>query len=76
MKKRRFTEQQILGFLKEAEAGMPVKELCRKRIRLQQHRNVKAGDAVVRDLHSRSKPWRSAGRRPGSCQTTRSCFAM
>jgi len=30
MKKRRFTEQQILGCLKEAEAGMPVKELCRK----------------------------------------------
>ncbi|WP_143304902.1 transposase, partial [Burkholderia pseudomallei] len=27
--KRRFTEQQIIGFLKEAEAGMPVKELCR-----------------------------------------------
>ena len=30
MKKKRFTEQQILGFLKEAEAGMPVKEVCRK----------------------------------------------
>jgi putative transposase len=30
MKKKRFTEQQILGFLKEAEAGMPVRELCRK----------------------------------------------
>ena len=30
MKKKRLTEQQILGFLKEAEAGMPVKELCRK----------------------------------------------
>ncbi|VVE39224.1 transposase [Pandoraea horticolens] len=28
--KKRFSEQQILGFLKEAEAGMPVKELCRK----------------------------------------------
>jgi putative transposase len=28
--KKRFTEQQINGFLKEAEAGMPVKELCRK----------------------------------------------
>ena len=28
--KKRFTEQQIIRFLKEAEAGMPVKELCRK----------------------------------------------
>ena len=30
MKKKRFTEKQIIGFLKEAEAGIPVKELCRK----------------------------------------------
>lgn len=30
MKRKRFTEAQILGFLKEAEAGIPVKELCRK----------------------------------------------
>lgn len=30
MKKKRFTEAQIIGFLKEAEAGVPVKELCRK----------------------------------------------
>jgi putative transposase len=28
--KKRFTEAQIIGFLKEAEQGMPVKELCRK----------------------------------------------
>jgi len=28
--KKRFTEEQIIGFLKEAEAGVPVKELCRK----------------------------------------------
>jgi putative transposase len=28
--KKRFSEAQIIGFLKEAEAGMPVKELCRK----------------------------------------------
>jgi putative transposase len=28
--KRRFTPEQIIGFLKEAEAGTPVKELCRK----------------------------------------------
>jgi len=30
MKKSRFTEEQIIGFIKEAEAGMPVAELCRK----------------------------------------------
>jgi len=30
VKKRRYTEEQIIGFLREAGAGMPVKELCRK----------------------------------------------
>jgi len=30
VKKKRFTEQQMIGFLKEAEAGIAVKELCRK----------------------------------------------
>ncbi len=30
MKKQRFTEEQILGFLKAGDAGTPVKELCRK----------------------------------------------
>lgn len=28
--KKRFTEEQILNFLKQAEAGVPVKELCRR----------------------------------------------
>ena len=27
---KRFTEEQIIGFLREADAGLPVKELCRK----------------------------------------------
>lgn len=28
--KKRFTEGQIIGFLREAEAGLPIKDLCRK----------------------------------------------
>lgn len=30
MKQGKYSEEQIIGFLKQAEAGMPVKELCRK----------------------------------------------
>lgn len=30
MKRSRFTEEQIIGMLKEHEAGVPVAELCRK----------------------------------------------
>jgi putative transposase len=28
--KKRFSEEQIIGFLREVDAGVPVKELCRK----------------------------------------------
>jgi len=28
--KKRFTEGQIVGFLREADAGVPIKDLCRK----------------------------------------------
>jgi putative transposase len=29
--KKRFTEEQIIGFLREAEVGLTVAELCRRR---------------------------------------------
>ena len=28
--KKRFSEEQIIGFLQESDAGLPVKELCRR----------------------------------------------
>ncbi|HNQ05327.1 MAG TPA: transposase, partial [Thiobacillaceae bacterium] len=28
--KERYTEEQIIGFLREAETGLPIKELCRR----------------------------------------------
>ena len=29
--KKRYSEEQIIGFLREADAGIPVKDLCRRR---------------------------------------------
>lgn len=28
--KKRFTEEQIIGFLREADSGVPIKDLCRR----------------------------------------------
>lgn len=30
MRKSSFTKEQIIGFVKQAEPGLPIKELCRK----------------------------------------------
>ena len=30
MKKSRYSEEQIIGYLKQVEAGIPLKDLCRK----------------------------------------------
>lgn len=31
--KKRYTEEQIIGFLREVDAGLPVNELCRKHVK-------------------------------------------
>ena len=28
--KKRYSEEQIIGFLRKAEAGVPIKDLCRR----------------------------------------------
>ncbi len=60
MKESRFTEEQIIGVLRKAEAGMPVKELCRQ-----------ASFPLTQDRHDLAvgesrRPHRSLPRRCGS----------
>ena len=54
--KKRFTEEQIIGFLREAEVGLPVKELClHTEARLQVKRR-KRKKVPVTDRHLLSRP--------------------
>lgn len=60
--KKRYTEEQIVGFLREADAGLPVKELCRKHGF--SHPRDPQGQPIDADLfhHRREAPYRGDGR--------------
>ena len=60
MKRSRFTEQQIVGVLKQAESGVSVKELCRRSSQVRA--SARRETPVIASLESAI--WRSSGLRP------------
>jgi hypothetical protein len=49
--KKRFTEEQIIGFLREAEAGIPIAELC-----LNPHLRIHTHLKLLSELASERSP--------------------
>lgn len=53
--KKRFTEEQIIGFLRDAEAGLPIKELCRRHGFSETSQLASQADLAAWDRASRPK---------------------
>ena len=57
MKRKRFTEEQIIGILREHEAGMKAADLARKHVRINAFQDVveHKGLAGLAESHARTK---------------------
>ena len=85
MKRSRFSEEQIIGLLKEHEAGVPVAELCRKhgvsdasicRMTVR-YQTTRAGDGVLRErMKAMAAERRRFGYRRLHVQLRREGFAV
>jgi putative transposase len=60
MKRKRFSEEQIIGILKEAEAGAKTKELCRKH-------GISDATFYIYGLLAKRKTWTSKKLLPDEC---------
>ena len=63
--KKRFSEEQIIGFLKQAEAGVPVRELCRQNGFSDAsfyNWRAKYGGMTVPDAKRRNRSWERLSR--------------
>jgi hypothetical protein len=64
MKRKRFTEEQIAFALRQAEAGAPVEEVCRK-LGISEPRSDAAGHGTTSDPVRRGRPIGCRVRAPG-----------
>ena len=67
MKRKRFTEEQIIAVLRDAESGVSVQELCRARD--VEHDVLQVADEVRRDGRERSAPPEAARGRESASET-------
>ena len=72
--KKRFTEEQVIGFLKQAEGGVAIKDLCRKHgfgdaafyTRRRKFGGMEVADAKVQHAYASQRTYCSRRYRPAA----------